>query len=225
MIKKIINTNSHNIREYDKKFLKQGYGIKYPEGHVIRNSKHFRNKESILDFGCGNGTHLKYFKELNIKKIYGVDTSKVIKDIKKNQFRLFQINERDDLIKIIKIKFDVIFVNQVFYYMNNETIDYYLNQFSKMLKKDGIMFTTWMAPKTSYYKLSKKIKNSEMRKLVFGSRLKETTYINFKTKADIKKQFHKHNFETINFGHYDSQMNHDEIDSGSYHYLHLCKKK
>ena len=34
----------HNIKEYDKKYFNRGYGIKYPEGHVIRHSKYFKNK-------------------------------------------------------------------------------------------------------------------------------------------------------------------------------------
>ena len=58
-----MNFSNHNIKEYDKKYLKIGYGIKYPEGHIIRHSLYFNNKESILDFGCGNGTHLYYFKD------------------------------------------------------------------------------------------------------------------------------------------------------------------
>ena len=48
------------------------------------------------------------------------------------------------------------------------------------------MFTTWMAPIGNYYKLSKKIKGSEMRELNFNLRLKEKTFINFKTKNKIE---------------------------------------
>ena len=55
-----------------------------------------------------------------------------------------------------------------------------------MLNKNGLMFTTWMAPIGNYYKLSKKIKGSEMRELNFNLRLKEKTFINFKTKKIIE---------------------------------------
>ena len=106
---------NHNIVEYDKKFQKRGYGIKYPEGHVIRHLKYFKNKNSILDFGCGNGTHLRFFSEIKIKKIYGVDTSKIVDQIRSNKFKIFKIGEHENLIKKLNRKFDVIFSNQVLY--------------------------------------------------------------------------------------------------------------
>lgn len=215
---------SHNIEEYDRKFLKLDYGIRYPEGHVIRHSSFFRNKDSILDFGCGNDTHLKYFSDLNIKNIYGVDTSKVIEKIKNRKFKVYKINEKENLIKRINRKFDIIFSNQVLYYLSNENISFYFKQFSEMLNKNGLIFTTWMAPRGTYYKGSKEIKNSEFRELKFNSRLKEKTFINFKTKKQIDIIMKNNNFETVHYGHYDLSMNHNEPDSGSYHYINLSKK-
>ena len=81
-----------------------------------------------------------------------------------------------------------------------------------------------MAPIGNYYKLSKKIKGSEMRELNFNLRLKEKTFINFKKKKKIEKVLKKNNFKSLHYGHYDQEMNHNEVDSGSYHYLNLCKK-
>ena len=85
MIKSFSNKN---IKSYQKKY-RSGYGINFPEGHVIRHSKFFRNKERVLDFGCGNGTHLNFFRTLNVKNLYGVETSsfalkKVKSKIKQN---------------------------------------------------------------------------------------------------------------------------------------------
>ena len=213
-----------NIKEYDRKFLKLGYGINYPEGHVIRHSKFFKNKNSILDFGCGNGTHLKFFSELKIKNIYGVDTSKIIHKIKNRKFKVYRISEEENLIKKINRKFDIIFSNQVFYYLSDEKISFYFEQFYQMLNKNGLIFTTWMAPKGKYYKYSKKIKDSEFRELKFNFRLKEKTYINFKTKKQIEIIIKNNNFKTLHYGHYDQEMNHNAPDSGSFHYLNLSKK-
>jgi cyclopropane fatty-acyl-phospholipid synthase-like methyltransferase len=218
------NFITKNIKEYDRKFLKLGYGINYPEGHVIRHSRFFKNKNSILDFGCGNGTHCKFFSEMNIKNIYGVDTSKIIHKIKNKKFKVYRISEEENLIKKINRKFEVIFSNQVLYYLSDEKIYFYFKQFYQMLNKNGLIFTTWIAPKGNYYKCSKKIKNSEFRELKWNLRLKEKTYINFKTKEQIEKIIKKHNFKTLHYGHYDSEMNHNELDSGCYHYLNLSKK-
>ena len=44
--------------------------------------------------------------------------------------------------------------------------------FHTLLNKNGLMFTTWMAPIGNYYKLSKKIKGSEMRELNFQFKIK-----------------------------------------------------
>jgi cyclopropane fatty-acyl-phospholipid synthase-like methyltransferase len=218
------NFIQNNIKEYDKKYLKLGYGINYPEGHVIRHSRFFKNKNSILDFGCGNGTHLKFFSDINIKNIYGVDTSKIINRVKNRKFKVYRISEEENLIKKINRKFDIIFSNQTLYYLSNEKISFYFKQFYQMLNKNGLIFTTWMAPKGEFYKYSKKIKDSEFRELKFSSRLKEITYINFKTKKQIEKIMKNNNFKTLHYGHYDIKLNHNEPDSGCYHYLNLSKK-
>ncbi|EOG9634088.1 hypothetical protein ACLMND_001537 [Campylobacter lari] len=48
----------------------EGYGLQYPDGHVIRFYerilKYKLNKTSgnLLDFGCGNGVHSKYFQDV-----------------------------------------------------------------------------------------------------------------------------------------------------------------
>ena len=218
------NLIDHNIKEYNRRYLKLGYGINYPEGHVIRHSKYFKNKKSILDFGCGNGTHLKFFSQIKIKNIYGVDTSKIVYKIKNKKFKVFRINNEENLIKKINRKFSIIFSNQTLYYLTDKKISFYFKQFHKMLNKNGLIFTTWIAPIGNYYKFSRKIKGSEMRKLEFNLRLKGKTFINFKTKKNIEKIIIKNNFKTLHYGHYVGEMNHNEFDSGSYHYLNLSKK-
>ena len=58
---------------YKNKYEQKGYGVEYPDGHVIRFYerilKYKLNKTSgiLLDFGCGNGTHAKYFKDKVLK--------------------------------------------------------------------------------------------------------------------------------------------------------------
>lgn len=57
---------------------KSGYGVVYPEGHIIRFYERIVKYElgmsggSMLDFGCGNGTHLCYFMSKGFKVI-GID--------------------------------------------------------------------------------------------------------------------------------------------------------
>lgn len=67
--------NSFNT--YQEKY-NQGYGVIYPEGHVIRFYERFLKHErkmnggKILDFGCGSGTHMKYFLDKGFE-VFGVD--------------------------------------------------------------------------------------------------------------------------------------------------------
>ena len=123
---------------------------------------------SILDFGCGNGTHLTFFSQMKIKNIYGVDTSKIVKKIRNKRFKIFRISQEEDLTKKFKRKFDIIFSNQVLYYLNDKSINFFLKQFHTLLNKNGLMFTTWMAPIGNYYKLSK---NRQFNKLTKTQKL------------------------------------------------------
>lgn len=215
---------NHNIKNYDHKYLNLNYGINYPEGHVVRHARYFRNKKSILDFGCGNGTHLKFFSDIGIKKIYGVDTSEVVNKIKNKKFKTFKIGAQENLVKKFRCKFDVIISNQVLYYLSDKSLSFYFEQFNKLLKKNGLIFTTWMSPKSGYYKISKKIKNSEFRELKLKSS-KDKTFINFKKIKDIEKIIKKNNFKTLHYGHYDKIMSYKELDNSSFHYLNLSIKK
>ena len=67
-------------RRYFEERYKAGYGLEYPDGHVIRFNRHILEWElglrsgNILDYGCGNGSHLKYF-ETNGFTPYGCDVS------------------------------------------------------------------------------------------------------------------------------------------------------
>ncbi|WP_236633120.1 methyltransferase domain-containing protein [Campylobacter armoricus] len=78
-----------SLKAYDKKY-QQGYGVVYPDGHIIRFYerilKYKLNKTSgnMLDFGCGNGTHCAYFKSKGFKP-FGID---IIPSIKENWKKL-----------------------------------------------------------------------------------------------------------------------------------------
>lgn len=96
--------------------------------------------ESILDVGCGTGTHLHLLKD-EFKKLYGVDISKKILDIaiKKVPRANFQEGNMQDF-KINK-KFDVITcLYSVFNYnLDMKSAIKTLKNFYKHLKPDGIV--------------------------------------------------------------------------------------
>tara|TARA_A100001011_G_scaffold396948_2_gene496464 strand:- start:2463 stop:3137 length:675 start_codon:yes stop_codon:yes gene_type:complete len=216
-----------NIRSYQKKY-KSGYGINFPEGHIIRHSAFFRKKKNILDFGCGNGTHLKYFKKLKCQNLYGLETSSdALKRIKDKSINQHQISNYENLVEIFpRKKFDLIFSNQVLYYLDDKELKFYLKQFYKLLKKNGIIYITLMGKESRWFKLSKKVKNSSLRKIKFKfkGKIADTTYINFKNKKEIEDLFNMFSFKKVLMGYYDSLLNFKDNSSGTFHYIYVGKK-
>jgi len=222
MIKSFSNKN---IKSYQKKY-RSGYGINFPEGHVIRHSKFFRNKERVLDFGCGNGTHLNFFRTLNVKNLYGVETSSfALKKVKSKIIKKYQISNFENLLDFLpEKKFDLIFSNQVLYYLDETELKFYLMQFYKLLKKNGLVYITFMGKNSKWYKISKKINKSNLRKVTFSGRIKDKSYINFKSRIEIENLFKSYSFKKVLMGYYDSLLDYNDKSSGTFHYIYVGKK-
>ena len=53
----------NSLEAYTQKYDKEGYGLQYPDGHVIRFYERILKFQlhkisgNLLDFGCGNGIH------------------------------------------------------------------------------------------------------------------------------------------------------------------------
>ena len=134
-----------NTLSYDEKYA-NGYGGLYPEGHVIRFYEKFlkyefgidgSGGEKILDFGCGNGTHPKYFLAKGFE-VFGVDVSEVairqVKDrLSKNKENFHVISEGADIANFFSNRFDIIFSNQALYYLNNTQLKNTLLQMNSLL--------------------------------------------------------------------------------------------
>ena len=208
-----------NINSYKRKY-KNKYGLQVPDGHIIRIYKQIveyelkKKKGNLLDYGCGNGIHSKWITENGNWIPYGYDINlEAIKSAKKNNSKykknFFQSNQiLPDLKKIFKVKFDFIICNQVLYYLENKDLKNIINQFSSILKPGGVFFASMMDKKNYYFKLSKGLKNSSLRKTTLNNRLKETTYINFKNKSEMLKDFKL--FSKLHAGYYDTQIREDE---------------
>lgn len=69
---------TNSTQAYTDKYDKQGYGLSFPDGHIVRFYErilkyklNFKGK-TMLDFGCGNGVHSKYFQSKGYKP-FGID--------------------------------------------------------------------------------------------------------------------------------------------------------
>ncbi|WP_139452890.1 class I SAM-dependent methyltransferase [Campylobacter armoricus] len=215
-----------SLKAYDKKY-QQGYGVVYPDGHIIRFYerilKYKLNKTSgnMLDFGCGNGVHCAYFKSKGFKP-FGID---IIPSIKENWKKLslgggdLHIIEPNSSFKhLFQEKMDLIFANQSLYYIPSKQLQNTINDFYDLSNDGAIFFASMMSTKNGYYKHSIKQENTDLRKVVLNARLKEESYINFIEKAQDMIALFKP-FKTLYLGEYDPINIFDFEDEGSAHHF------
>jgi SAM-dependent methyltransferase len=146
-----------------KQLYEQGYGLMHPDGHIVRIYHHLLMKKlglegedkTFFDFGCGNGIHAKFFASKGFN-VYGVDVvEQSIHQAQEHlpafakQFKCIQTNE--PVQAIFNTKFDVIFSNQVLYFLTDSELATYCKQFDEMLSPDGIVIFTMMTSNHYFY--------------------------------------------------------------------------
>lgn len=145
---------------YYEKRAKEGYGLQFPDGHVIRFYQHILKDEfsklerppRIFDFGCWNGTHAKYFAN-NGAEVAGADIiAAAIAQAKEclPESNIQLIDDETDLSEVFGNNFDLIFTNQVLYFLEDALLQKRLNEFEKMLVPGGLFFAT-MISRNNFY--------------------------------------------------------------------------
>ncbi len=107
--------------------------------------KHIKEKEKILDLGCGNGRYYNYFKEKNIDYI-GTDSSEKLIEIakRKNLFADFRVNDALNL-PFPDNSFDKVVSVAVFHHIPSKKLRIkFLKEIKRVLKNDGkAILTVW----------------------------------------------------------------------------------
>lgn len=227
------------------KYWQSPYNAPYVESFIFRldgrllkkyklynesNKKDFK----ILDFGCGQGSHIKYFIDNGFDG-YGVDISehsvavakKRVSNEKKIKLISAEANENDNF---FDVKFDLIISSQVLYYLSASQLEKRIQSFKNMLKPGGHVFFTMMTTNSWYYtwvvdkdaKLIDGLHLVEHTDSIYNERVKKIInkhYINFtKDKEDLKKKFHL--FKSVEIGDYDLTYNENESE---HHYMFFGK--
>lgn len=217
--------------EYEKKY-QEGYGIMYPESHIIRIYEHFlkyalgidgKNGGKVFDFGCGNGTHALYLQSKGFE-VYGVDVSAAAIEIAKERlpscadnFKL--ITPDQDIDNLFNTKFDMILSNQSLYYLSKSSLQKTVLQMHTMLNNAGVVVFTMMTTKDYSYSYAEKDDDDGLQKVSFTGRLNETTYINFtKNEEDLLEKFKL--FKPVFVGSYDILL----AEGPTLHYYFVGKK-
>ena len=221
---------SVNRSTYETKY-QEGYGLRYPDGHVIRFHRQILEYElglesgKILDYGCGTGTHLHYFEQNGFVP-YGCDISRRAIEQCKSLMPAYAENFHaipnvPRLRDYFSVDFDIVFSNQVLYYLNDRDLQNLLLQLYEILKPGGVLFATMIAP-TNYYSRFVNGNENGLSKVVLRGRLNETTFLNFKTKEEVLKLFTSAGFTKLHLGFYGSVIREDEGPTD--HHLFVGRK-
>ncbi|EIY6494723.1 class I SAM-dependent methyltransferase [Campylobacter lari] len=228
----------NSLKAYTQKYDQENYGLQYPDGHVIRFYerilKYKLNKTSgnILDFGCGNGIHSKYFHTKGFKT-FGVDIVESLNNTWKNDPNIdennFHVIKPNASIKdLFSEKMDLIFANQSLYYLPLEDFKKTIQEFYDICNDGAIIFATMMSDKGySAFERSEPLENAlvEVKSICETSdRLKESpsSFMRFtKDIEQLKEDFKP--FKPLFWGDYEL-MNLHNFEGSVEHYIYIGQK-
>ena len=113
----------------------------YISGDILSSSSKYDKKLNILDIGCGYGVFPNYLSKFKNISAYGIDTSKYAIDLGKKKYKFKNLNY-GDISKLdinFDIKFDVVTIIGVFWFMLDDFKSCYKN-LRKILKKNGKVY-------------------------------------------------------------------------------------
>ena len=197
-----------------------------------------KKKLKVLDFGCGEGSNIKYLIKKYNYDGYGVDISPISikecykKKLNKKKFKIIDpdVKEDDDY---FNVKFDLIISIQVLYFINDDDLKKRLISLNQMLKPGGYVFFTMMGSENHNIKLSSNGKKDStgLTKASYSTdkqyriRNKQNTYVCYlnytKNENDLKKKFNL--FKPLNIGFYDNSL--ISLKRSGFHYTFFGQKK
>ena len=207
-----------NTQTYDTKY-QTGYGLRYPDGHVIRFYQQILAYDAgltsgaMLDYGCGTGTHLQYFMQQGFTP-YGCDVSptaigqcQALMPAHAEHFHVIPSIPR--LRDYFAMDFDLVFSNQVLYFLNDDDMRQVLSQLYDLLKPGGIFYATMIAS-TNYYARFVEGTERGLSRVVLRGRLNETQCVTFKTSEQVLELFTSVGLTKIQLGRYGTVIREDE---------------
>ncbi len=134
----------------------------------LKNIEYQNSNFKILDFGCGDGRYLSFFKQFFKKNnIFGVEISQTrYERCKKIGWEnVFKINKLEKL-PFDEQYFDCINFEQVIEHIQEDEIEFYLKEFIRILKNNGKMiFLTPNYPIKRFYDIFHGIRNYDIKRI------------------------------------------------------------
>jgi len=206
--------NKENVKKYDGLY-ESGHDHDYPNLDLVRlAAKYFIDKNTnLLDFGFGSGENLFHFHRKNFK-VYGIEASiKAIelvekkikqKDIKDNKIKLKKINENDKKIPFEDNFFDNIICTSVISILKSkENILELIQEFHRILKKNGKLIIDINGPKSSFQKEGKFISEDIYEtNIKGGGKIKVYCPQNKKVFSNLFQDFHVDELGEVKFNYF-----------------------
>lgn len=208
----------------------RGYGVLYPEGHIIRCYELVlrgelgldgSRGERMFDFGCGVDTHAGYFRTKGFDA-YGVDSDPNAIARCKERFpeaaeHFATVDpEPDPRRDFFGGQFDLVLSNQVLYYLSGRDFKTCVENLRRQMKDGGIIVATMMT--TSHYLFAGSQPGPDgLRRAPSSTGGRPIVYnINFvASKEEVVERFGL--FEPLHVGHYDFSIL--ESQPSRLHYL------
>lgn len=183
--------------------------------------------EKLLDFGCGQGAALHFFKRKGFD-VYGVDISKPDLDVARRKMPDIADHFQEIGLKPTKDQrffggnFDVIVSIQSLYYYTDSDFAVRMQTLYDMMKPGGFVYFTMMGTKCWFFDYATPAGDGLYRIDITTSRVRyKDYYILFvKDETDLKAKFKM--FEPIHIGFYSYKTREDE--GTDYHYTFFGRK-
>jgi ubiquinone/menaquinone biosynthesis C-methylase UbiE len=213
ILEKIIKYTDSKIYEILRKMYKQDNCFSNDRGTIMANkiiniikSLNLQNINSLLDYGCANGTiTLELAKQLNINNIYGAD----IKDLINPNFN-FILLKNNNLMPTIKNK-SIDFINASMVLHHVKDIDQTLKEFKRIISDKGIIVIREHDCRNKSFSTFLDILHG-LYSLVWSEPIEDPTFINtyeayYKSYEDWDKLFRSYGFQKIYFDNKKSIIN------------------
>ncbi len=219
--------SDYNAEDYEKRY-QRGYGLLYPESHVIRVHRQILEWElgirdgNVFDFGCGAGANVKYFLEQGFVP-YGCDTSETAvfacKSAMPNHADHFFVSDvKPDLHGMVGDAPLTLFLsNQVLYFLDDKSIRDVVSQAFDLVRPGGLFVATMMAY-SCWYSRHVAAQEGDFHRITMDTpRQKLTTLINFKDRSELIPLFSP--FRKLHLGSYGSSIRDDEGSTDHWLYV------
>ncbi|MCZ0771593.1 methyltransferase domain-containing protein [Campylobacter hepaticus] len=197
----------------------------------ILKFKLHKTSGKLLDFGCRNGVHSKYFSNVTKADIepYGIDIVSSLKNVwqkdpilNPNNFHI--ISPNSSFKHLFDVKMDFIFANQSLYYLTKEAFNQTIQEFYDLCNDGAIIFATMMSDKGySMYERGELMPNGlrEVKGCPSG-RLSGSSYIRFtKDVEELKNDFKP--FKPLFWGDYEL-INLYNFEGSVEHFIYIGQK-